>query len=115
VSLLRPAGWLALGAALAGVAFYGWQQFLSREAQVRAVHAACTKEFADASARAKSGVEAARPEAAGAIGQRATDALGRWLDGLTSGAGDAVCGTIRDACTSDFDGRVCSAARERYR
>ena len=28
---------------------------------------------------------------------------------------DTVCATVRDACREDFDGRICTAARERYR
>jgi hypothetical protein len=113
--LLVPAGWLALGAALAGAAFYGWQRYFSRDAEIRAIHASCVKEIADAGPRIKGGLGGAQPEAADSFGKRATDTLGRWLDGMSGGMSDAVCGTIRDACTTDYDGRVCAAARERYR
>lgn len=112
--LSKPAGLVALGAALAGIAFYGWQRYFSRDADIGAIHAACTSEFADAARRAKSGIDCGRG-GEGTLQRRATDAFDRWLDGMTSGTADAVCGTIRDACTSDFEGRICSAARERYR
>lgn len=112
---LRAAGLVALGAALAAAGIYGWQRWFSRDAEVRAIHAACTREFADASARMKSGMAADHRGAGDSVRKRAAEAFGRWVDGATGGMSDAVCGTIRDACTIDFDGSVCSAARERYR
>ena len=102
--MIRSAGLVALGAALAGIAFYAWQQWFSREAQVRAIHASCVKEVADASAKLKGGV-----------GKGVGDAATRWLDGAAGEMSESLCGTVRDACTSNFDGRICTAARERYR
>ena len=102
--MIRSVGLVALGAALAGLAFYAWQQLFSREADVRAIHAACVNEVAEANAKLKSG-------AAKRVGEGVT----RWLDGAAGDMSESLCGTVRDACASNFDGRICTAARERYR
>ena len=109
--MTRSAALVALAAALAGAAFFVWQQFLSRDAQIRAIHAACVKEFSATGAKLKSGVETSAEGFAKSLG----DSVAKWLEGAAAGIGDAVCGTVRDACASDFDGRICLAARERYR
>jgi hypothetical protein len=118
--VIRQAGLVALGAGLAGLAFYAWQQYFSRDAEVRAIHAACRKEFADTGAKLRNGVDPgprdAKPDAAaGSVTRSVGASLGRWLEGVTGGVSETVCGTIRDACATDFEGRVCRAARERYR
>jgi hypothetical protein len=109
--VIRSAGLVALGAVVAGAAFVAWQQFFSRDAQIRAIHAACVKEFAQTGAKARSGVEAGTPGFARSAGE----SVAKWLDGAAAGMGETVCGTVRDACVGDFDGRVCVAVRERYR
>jgi hypothetical protein len=117
VNALKSAGLVALGAGLAAAGFTVWQLYFSREAEIRAIHGACIKEFADANAKVRSGLGpgATSGTAAGSVASSIGDTVGRWLDGMTGGASDAVCGTIRDACTTDFDGRICTTARERYR
>ena len=109
--MIRSAGLVALGAALAGVAFYAWQQLFSREAELRAIHAACVKEVTEANAKLKGGVERSTPGVAKNVGEGVT----RWLDGAVGDMSESLCGTVRDACASNFDGRICTAARERYR
>jgi hypothetical protein len=107
----KPLGFVALGVAIAAGGFIVWKQFLSRDAEINAVYDACIKEIADTGSRVKSGIDST----AGSISRGAGDSIGKWLDGVSGGMSDAVCGTIRDACTTDFDGRICSTARERYR
>ena len=89
-----------------------WQRTFSRDARIDAVHQACTAEFAEAAARMKSGVQSA--ENPSAIAKSMTEGLGRMIEGMTGSMSDTVCATLRDACREDFDGRICTAARERY-
>ena len=49
-----------------------------------------------------------------AIAKSLTEGLGRMVEGMTGSMSDTVCTTVRDACREDFDGRICTAARERY-
>ncbi|HVE48190.1 MAG TPA: hypothetical protein VNG69_01075 [Casimicrobiaceae bacterium] len=116
---LRAAALVLLGAALAASAIFVWQHYLSPQSEIKAVHAACLKEVADTKAKLKSSIDVGRTaqpdNLADALSRSASDVLGKWLDGMASGVSEAVCGTILDACKSDFDGRVCVAARERYR
>jgi hypothetical protein len=117
---LKSAGLVALGAALAGAGFVAWQHFFSREAEVRAIHRACLDEIASERARLEERIERStggfEPDStAGSIAKGIREGLGRMLDGVSGGMGDAVCSTIRDSCSSDFEGRICTAARERYR
>ena len=109
--MIRSVGLVALGAALAGLGFFAWQQLFSREAELRAIHAACLKEVADANAKLKGGIERGTPGVAKEVGEGVT----RWLDGAVGSMSESLCGTVRDACASNFDGRICTAARERYR
>lgn len=116
---LRAAALVLLGGTLAATAIFVWQQYLSPQSEIKAVYAACLKEVADTKAKLKSSIEVgktAQPDTlAGALNRSASDVLGKWLDGVAGGVSEAVCGTILDACKSDFDGRVCAAARDRYR
>ena len=51
----------------------------------------------------------------GAKAKGLSDSSSRMLEGMSSRMGETMCGTVRDACRSDFAGRLCAAARERYR
>jgi len=109
----KAAGLIGLGVLIAVAGSWLWQQFLSRDAQIDSLHRACLADFADAAARLKAGVDAGG--SATAIAKSISSSLARMLEGASEGVGDAVCSAVRDACRSDFDGRICSTARERYR
>jgi hypothetical protein len=110
---VRAAAIVGLGVLVAAGAYWLWQRTFSRDAQIEAVHQACTTEFAEAAARMKSGVQSG--ESPSAIAKSMIDGLGRMIDGMTGSMGDTVCATVRDACREEFDGAICTAARERYR
>ena len=105
---------LLLGAAalVAGGGAWLWQKFYSHKAQVEALHVACLAEFAESAAKMKAGTD---PGAASSgVVKGLSESLGKALEGVSGGMGDAVCGALRDACRDDFEGRICVAARERY-
>lgn len=97
----------------AAAAMWVWHQMFSRDAQIDALHRACTTEFAEAAARMKAGVQPS--EGAGSVTKGLGDGLGRMIEGMSGSMSDTVCAAVRDACRDDFDGRICTAARERYR
>jgi len=109
----RVATIIGVGVIAATGAWWLWQRSYSRDAQIDAVHQACTIEFAEAAARMKSGVQPG--ENPSAIAKSLTDGLGRLIEGVTGNVSETVCAAVRDACREDFDGRLCTAARERYR
>ena len=109
----RVATIIGVGAIVAAGAFWLWQRTFSRDAQIDAVHQGCVTEFAEAAARVKSGVQPG--ENPSAITKSMTEGFGRFIDGMSGSVSDTVCATVRDACREDFDGRICTAARERYR
>jgi hypothetical protein len=96
---------------IAGAGFWAWQHYLSRDAQVAALHRACLDEFAAAGGKMKSGLA---PKSDPPFIKGLSEGLGKALEGLSGGVGSAVCDAMRDACRLDFDGRICTAARERY-
>jgi len=110
---LRVAAGVGMVAVVAAAAFWLWQRTFSRDAQIDAIHQGCVTEFAEAAARIKSGVQSG--ESTSAIAKSLTDGLGRMIEGMTGSMGDTVCATVRDACREEFDGHICTAARERYR
>ncbi len=110
---MRAAAIVGLVAVVAAGALWIWQRTFSRDAQIDAVHQGCVTEFAEAAARIKSGVQSG--DNPSAIAKSLTDGLGRMIEGMTGSMSDTVCATVRDACREDFDGRICTAARERYR
>jgi hypothetical protein len=98
---------------IAGAGFWAWQRFLSRDAQIAAMHEACLSEFADAAARAKAGL--APGTDASSIARSLGGGLARLIEGASGNVGGAVCDAARDACRADFEGVICTAARDRFR
>ena len=109
----RVATIIGVVAIAAAGAFWLWQRTFSRDAQIDAVHQGCVTEIAEAAARVKSGVQPG--ENPSSITKSMSDGLGRFIDGMSGSMSGTVCATVRDACREDFDGRLCTAARERYR
>ena len=110
---VRLATAIGMVVVVAAAAFWVWQRTFSRAAQIDAVHRGCIAEFAQAAARIKPG--ATPGEKPSAMAKGILDGLGRIIDGMSGSMSDTVCATLRDACREDFDGRMCTAARERYR
>ena len=108
----RAAGLIGAGVVVAGAGFWFWQQFHSRGAQIDSVHRACVAEFTETAAKLKAGVQP--DEATSGIAKGLSESLGKFLESMSDGMGDTVCGALRDACRNDFEGRICTAARERY-
>ena len=108
----KAAGLIGAGVLIAGAGFWFWQQFHSRSAQIDSVHRACIAEFAESAAKMKAGVQPG--DAGSGIARGLSESLGKFLESMSDGMGDTVCGALRDACRKDFEGRICTAARERY-
>jgi hypothetical protein len=108
----KTAGLIGTGVLIAGAGFWFWQQFHSRNAQIASLHRACIAEFAESAARMKAGVQPG--DASSGIVKGLSESLGKVLEGMSEGMGDTVCGTLRDSCRNDFEGRICTAARDRY-
>ena len=116
---LRNAAWVALGVVVAVALFAIWNARFSPEAEIERIHRACLAEIEAGKARMKSGLERGAGEGrpddpARSIVKGLSESLGRMLDDVAGSMGDTVCGAVRDACREDFDGRICTAARERY-
>lgn len=108
----RIVGLVTASLLIAGGGWWLWQELFSRPAQIDAVYRACVAEFADVSGKMKDGVTAG--EASPAIVKSLSERLGKWLGEMSSGMGDKVCATVREACEEDFQGRICVAARDRW-
>lgn len=109
---LKSVALFCAGMLVAGVATWIWQRHLSRDAQIAALHRACLDEFAAGRAKLKAGVQ---PDSGPAFMKGLSESLGKMLDGASGRAAEVVCDGVRDACRVDYDGRICTAARERYR
>ncbi len=105
----RSAALIGMGVLIAGAGFWFLERHFSPAAQIESMHRACLAEFAEATAKLKPG------DAGPALFKGLSESLGRMLESVSGGMSGAVCGALRDACRDDFDGRICAAARERYR
>lgn len=106
------AGLVGLGLLIAGAGFWYFERHFSPAAQIESMHRACLKEFAEVAAKMKAGVQPG--DAASGIVKGLSESLGKMLEGMSGSMGDTVCAALRDACRDDFDGRICTTARERY-
>jgi hypothetical protein len=107
---------IAVVVVIAIVAAIAWQQLYSREARIERAHASCLHQFGGAPETAKA---PAPPAAPGNAPLALADSLGKAMQdlvkGVTAGMSGAVCGALRDACRSDFDGAVCQNALAGFR
>ncbi|MFO1314481.1 MAG: hypothetical protein U1F58_02665 [Burkholderiales bacterium] len=90
-----------------------WERHFSRDAKIQSTYRACMRELGGTD---KDGGGAKVPPAKGddpaaAITKGASDVFSSVLQDV----GGAMCSAVRDACTRDFDGAICQAARGRYR
>lgn len=104
----RLAGLIGAGVLIAGAGFWYLETFMSRDAQIDSMHRGCVAEFVEMTAKLKPG------DPATGLLKGLSERFGRLLDGVSGNMSDTVCGALRDACREDFDGGICTAARERY-
>jgi hypothetical protein len=112
---MRPApAVLLVVAMLAAIGYFFWDHYYSRSGKVEIAYNACMKQFGGTAEKGK-------PDSGdkGANGNEAASALAKGLGdavaSIVQGVGGAVCGTIKDSCTQDFNGKVCQAALSRFR
>jgi len=102
---------LLIVAMLAAIGYFFWDHYYSHSGKVEIAYNACMKQFGATADKGK-------PDS-GAKGGESALALAKGLDSavasIVQGVGGAVCGTIKDSCTQDFNGRVCQAALSRFR
>jgi len=106
--------------AVAGAGYWIWERFFSHGAQIEAMHRACLAGFAAGRDRVKSeidkGAEAVpRADPAAGVAKELAVGLGKVIDKVAGGVGEATCDALREACRLDFDGALCRKARERYK
>jgi hypothetical protein len=104
--------------AVAGVAYWAWQRFFSRDAELRAIHAACVADFDEGKARAKSVLPTPAPPAKDGSRDAVSEfsaGLGTLIDNVAGGVAQATCGAVRESCRLDWDGTLCAQARARLR
>jgi hypothetical protein len=105
--------YLLVVAIAAIVGYLIWHQRFSKEAKVDVAFNTCLKQFNPPSPKANA------DGTAPAGGNDAAAALARGMDdavvALRQGLGSAVCGSVKDTCTQDFNGSVCQAALNRFK
>jgi hypothetical protein len=102
---------LLVVAMLAAIGYFVWDHYYSRSGKVEIAYNACMRQFGATADRG-------RPDSGGKGGEAAsalTKGLGDAVASIMQGVGGAVCGTIKDSCTQDFNGTVCQAALSRFR
>ena len=104
-------------AALAAVAAIVWQANYSREARIERAYESCIRQFGGAPPASKAGAApATSPNDPGAgLAESLGKARQDLVKGVTAGMSGAVCGAVREACRSDFDGAVCQNALAGFR
>lgn len=105
--------YLLVVAILAIVAYLIWHQRFSKEAKVDVAFNSCMKQFGALPDKANANADKAAVDSApgSALGKGFGDAMAS----LVQGVGGAVCGSVKDTCTQDFDGSVCQAALDRFK
>jgi hypothetical protein len=107
--------WLVAAAIVAVVAWFVWDREFSREARIERAYASCMRQFGE-SAAPKAAAPAASPAVPpGTLADSLGQAMQDLVKGVTAGMSAAVCGGVRDACRSDFDGAVCRNALAGFR
>ena len=100
------------------IGYWIWYTLFSQAAQIEAMHQACIAEFTVGADKARAdrgkGAGDKSPDPGAAIAKGISEGFAKLIASLAGGVATAVCGTIRDACETDFEGRICLAARERY-
>jgi len=102
---------LLVVAMLAAIGYFFWNHYYSQSGRVDIAYNACLKQFGATADKGQSDSGATGGEAASALAKGLGDAVAS----IVQGVGGAVCGTIKDSCTQDFNGKVCQAALSRFR
>ena len=102
---------LLVVAMLAAIGYFFWNHYYSQSGRVEIAYNACLKQFGATADKGQSDSGATGGEAASALAKGLGDAVAS----IVQGVGGAVCGTIKDSCTQDFNGKVCQAALSRFR
>ena len=107
----RVAIGFALGVAtVAIVAAIVWQTTYSREARIEAAYESCIRQFGGKPEGPKGSAGSAPNDRAAGMAESLGKAMQDLVKGVTAGMSSAVCGAVREACRSDFEGAVCQNA-----
>jgi len=93
--------------------YFAWDRYFSRAGRIETAYNACMKQMGASIDKAGADRNTPTPKGgdpAAAISKGMTDALTSLMQGL----GTAMCGTLKEACTKDFDSRICQAALKHY-
>lgn len=112
----RVAIGFALGVAAAAVAgAIAWQTTYSREARIEAAYESCMVRFGGKSGPGKDADVPAQGDRAGGAAESVGKAMQDLAKGVTASMSGAVCGALREACRTDFEGVVCQNALAGFR
>ena len=105
---------LVVVAFVAAVGYFVWDRNYSQSGRIEIAYNACMKQFGATADKGKQDAGDKGPkgnESASALAK----SLGDAMTSIVQGVGGAVCGTIKDSCTQDFNGKVCQAALNRFK
>jgi hypothetical protein len=105
---------LIVAALLAAIAYFVWNHYFSRSGKIEIAYNTCMKQIGATADKGRPDPGDKGPkgnESASAL----TKGLGDALVSIVQGVGGAVCGTIKDSCMQDFNGKVCQAALNRFK
>lgn len=102
---------LLVVATLVAIGYFFWDHYYSQSGKVEIAYGACMKQFGATVDKGKPDSGDKGNESASALAKGLGDAVAS----IVQGVGGAVCSTIKDSCTQDFNGKVCQAALSRFR
>ena len=105
---------LLVVALLAAIGYFIWDRYYSQSGRIEIAYHACIRQFGVTADKGKPDPGDKGPkgnESASALARNLSDAMAS----IVQGVGGAVCGTIKDSCTQDFNGKVCQAALNRFK
>ena len=82
----------------------------SREARIDAAYESCIRQFGGKPEGPKGSAGSPPNGRANGMAESLGKAMQDLVKGVTAGMSSAVCGAVREACRSDFEGAVCQNA-----
>jgi hypothetical protein len=101
-------------ALLAAIGYFFWDRYYSQSGRIESAYHACIKQFGATADKGKPEPGDKGPKGSDSA-SALTKSLGDAMASIVQGVGGVVCGTIKDSCTQDFNGKVCQAALNRFK
>jgi hypothetical protein len=101
-------------ALLVAIGYFVWDHYYSQSGRIEIAYQACIKQFGATADKGKPDPGDQGPKGSESASSLAKS-LGDAMASIVQGVRGAVCGTIKDSCTQDFNGGVCQAALNRFK